>query len=146
MSKLRGLVKREGAGAASRLGRLRVSRRRSIVGVPELAGLAVAGLLLLSALFSYFYLLLPQQSRLNDLQAQRTRLQNELRQTDETLKSGEDTQTSVDRILQSLSEFETRHLVSREQADTAVIAELNSLIRRNSLRLTSAASFTQFEA
>ena len=144
MSKLRGLMRREGVGA--RLGRLRGARRRSIVGIPELVGLAVAGLLLFAALFSYFYLLLPQQSRLNDLQAQRSRLQGELRQTDESLRSGEDTQTSVDRILQSLNEFETRHLVSREQADTAIIAELNSLIRRNNLRLTTAASFTQFEA
>ena len=144
MSKLRGLVKREGVSA--RLNKLRGSRRRSIVGLPELVGLAVAGLLLVAALFSYFYLLLPQQSRLNDLQSQRTRLQSELRQTDETLRSGEDTQTSVDKILQSLNDFETRHLVSREQADTAIIAELNSLIRRNSLRLTAAAGFTQFES
>lgn len=142
--------KEEGAARrarfAARLGQLRGARRRSIVGVPELAGLAVAGLLLLAALFSYFYFLLPQQSRLSDLQAQRTKLQNELREADASLRGGEDTQTSVERILESLNNFEGRHLVSRERAATAVIEELNGLIRRNSLRITTGISFTQFEA
>ena len=133
------------ARLAERLRSIRGARRRSIVGIPELVGLAVAGLLLLAALFSYFYFLLPQQSRLADLESQRKRLSDELNAAGETFRSGEDTQTSNERILESLNNFESRHLVARERAATAVIEELNGLIRRNSLRITTGISFTQFE-
>ena len=128
-----------------RIEHFRGSRRRNIIGVPEFAGLAVAALLLLGALFSYFSLLLPQRVRLQRAGAERTKLQNELRLSTEGIRSSENTQSSVDEILRSLDEFENRHLVARHEAATAVIEELNSLIRRNRLNIASGVSFTQFE-
>ena len=53
-----------GADVRARLGKLRGSRQRSILGLPEIVGLGIAGLLLLVTLFAYFYFLLPERSRL----------------------------------------------------------------------------------
>lgn len=128
-----------------RLSRLRGARRRSIFGLPEIAGLASAGVLLFAALFSYFSLLLPMRSRLTSAGEERTKLQNELRLSTEGIRREETTQASVEKILSSLDDFEIRNLVSREEAGTAVIEELNGLIRRNGLRIATGVSFTQFE-
>lgn len=133
------------ADVRARLGKLRGSRQRSILGMPEIVGLAVAGLLLLTTLFAYFYFLLPERARLRRTGEERAKLQNELRLSTEGIRREENTQASVEKILGSLQEFETRNLVSREEAGTAVIEELNTLIRRNNLRITTGVSFIQFE-
>lgn len=141
-------VKTDGESRAvvrGRLSQLYGSRQRSIFGLPEIIGLAAAGLLLLAALVSYFYFLLPARSRLQRAGEDRTKLQNELRVATEGQKLNESTQASVEEIVQSLQDFETRHLVSRNEAGTAVIEELNGLIRRNNLRITTGVSFTQFD-
>ena len=134
-----------GADARARLGKLRGSRQRSILGLPEIVALGVAGLLLFTTLFAYFYFLLPERSRLRRAGEERAKLQNELRLSTEGIRREENTQASVEKILGSLQEFETRNLVSREEAGTAVIEELNTLMRRNNLRITTGVSFVQFE-
>jgi Tfp pilus assembly protein PilO len=132
------------ASARLRLNRLRGSRQRSILGLPEIVGLSAAGLLLVATVFSYFYFLLPARARLRQAGEDRTKLQNELRVSSEGFKESESTQASVEKILESLQSFESRNLVSREEAGTAVIEELNGLIRRNGLRISTGVAFTQF--
>lgn len=127
----------------ARLARFRGARRRTILGVPEIIALAASGLLLCAALFAYFYFLLPERSRLLRAGQERTKLQGELRLSSEGIKRGETTQASVEEILKSLDDFENRHLVSRNEAATAVIEELNMLIRRNRLSIATGISFTQ---
>ncbi|HEY0080955.1 MAG TPA: GspMb/PilO family protein [Pyrinomonadaceae bacterium] len=135
-----------GAEVRARLANLRGSRQRSILGLPEIIGLSVAGLLLLTMLFAYFYFLLPERARLRRAGEERAKLQNELRLSTEGIRREENTQASVEKILGSLQEFESRNLVSREEAGTAVIEELNTLMRRNNLRITTGVSFVQLEA
>lgn len=138
----------EGGGAPlrERIDKFRGARRRNIVGVPEFIGLTFAALMLFAAIVSYFYFLLPARTRLQRAGEERTKLQSELRLSSEGIKRGESTQASVDEIIQSLEEFETRHLVARHEAATSVIEELNSLIRRNRLNISTGISFTQFDS
>ena len=114
--------------------------------MPETIALASAALLLVAAVSSYFLLLAPARTRLRERQAERQRLQAILNNATEGLKRGESTQTTVDEILGSLESFEAAHLSSRRgEGSTALIAELNRLIRSNNLRITTGVSFTQFD-
>lgn len=129
----------------ARLDKLRGSRQRSIVGMPEVVGLAVAGFLFLAAVFSYVYFLAPERARLRTAQEDRRLLQKELLAATEGRKQSESTQASVEEIVKSLDDFENVHLASRNESATGLIEDLNGLIRRNSLRITTGVSFTQFD-
>ncbi|HEX8475747.1 MAG TPA: GspMb/PilO family protein [Pyrinomonadaceae bacterium] len=129
----------------ARLAQFRGSRQRNILGLPEIIALVASGVLFVAALFSYFYFLLPQRTRLQRAGEERTKLQNELRLSTEGIKESESTQASVEEILKSLEDFENRHLVARNEATTAVIEELNTLIRRNRLSIATGVSFTQLD-
>lgn len=101
---------------------------------PEIIALTAAGLLLLVAASAYFFLLVPERSRLAALENERAQLQAKLRASSEGVERNESTQASVDKIVTSLSEFETTALASRDpQTTTAVIGELNEKTRRNNL-------------
>lgn len=129
----------------ARLSRLRGSRQRTPLGLPELVGLLAAALLLFVTLLSYFYFLVPARSRLRQAGEDRERLQKELMLANAGKQEGETTQASVEKIVESLQTFESEHLVPRAAAGNAVIEELNQLITRNRLRLSTGVSFTQFE-
>ena len=146
---------RRGALASSVVGeqmRVRVERlrglrhrRSSMLGFPEIVGLAAATLLLLTAVFAYFYFLSPERKRLQALQLERGKLQTRLRESAEGVKRGDSAEASVEQILASLRNFEANNLAGRSQGRTAVIEQLNTLIRRNKLRITTGLAFTQFE-
>lgn len=132
--------------ARARLDKLRASRQpSSMLGVPELIGLAASLVLVLAAVFSYLYFLVPQRMRLEKAKTDLVKLEEQLRTATEGVNRNANTQATVDEILQSLQDFESRHLTLRSQGSTAVIEELNRLIRRNSLRITTGISFTQLE-
>lgn len=134
------------AAARARFDRLRAARQRSsMFGVPELIGLAAALVLVLAAVFSYLYFLTPQRMRLAKAKTDRVKIEEQLRAATEGVNRNANTQATVDEILQSLQDFEVRYLTLRNQGSTAVIEELNRLIRRNSLRITTGISFTQLE-
>jgi Tfp pilus assembly protein PilO len=117
--------------APSRGGRARPTRT---IRVPEIIALTVAALLLASAVGAYFLLLVPERSRLAALESERAQLQAKLRASSEGVERNESTQASVDKIVTSLSEFETTVLPSRDpQTTTAVIGELNEKTRRHNL-------------
>lgn len=126
-----------GAAPGSRAGRFLESRRRSAVGVPELAALAVAALLLVTALSAYFLYLRPQRARLATLREEQARLERQLREARSTGQQSESTQASVDKILASLQDFETQRLGENTyQSQNDIINELNALIRRHGLSLS----------
>ena len=106
---------------------------------------ASAALLLAAALGSYFLLLRPQRARLEALKEERATLTRQLDAARTGVQRNEDTQTSVRRILDSLREFEEKHLGQDERGSTGVIEELNRLIRRNSLRISGGLAFTPLE-
>lgn len=116
------------------------------IGAPELVGLAFAAALLLAAVFSYFYFLAPAERRLVALQTQRAELQRRFQASTEGVKTGGNTEASVAEIGASLRDFESQYLPLAGEGRTALIDELNVLIRRNGLRIASELSFTALDA
>ncbi|HEX8128025.1 MAG TPA: GspMb/PilO family protein [Pyrinomonadaceae bacterium] len=110
------------------------ARPARTIRVPEFVALTVAALLLTVAAGAYFFLLVPERSRLTALENERAQLQAKLRASSEGVERNESTQASVDKIVTSLSDFETTALASRDpQTTTAVISELNEKTRRHNL-------------
>ena len=123
------------------LQRVRTSRRQGMLGVAEIAGLAGSALIFLMTAFAYFYFLVPARSNLQTLQLERSRLQTQLRNSQELMRHGQDTETTVDKITESLTDFESNRLSIRSQGRMALYAELNQLIRKNGLRNTSGPAY-----
>lgn len=124
------------------LQRMRASRSQGMFGVAEILGLGVSGLILLIVIISYVYFLVPARSRLESLQLERARLQNQLRNSQEIIRQGQDTQSTVTKITESLEGFQSHRLSSAGQGRMGLYGELNQLIRKNSLRNTSGPSYT----
>lgn len=133
---------RRGPQIRANLRRLRASRRQGMFGVAEILGLGFSALILIIVIISYLYLLVPARSRLETLQLERARLQNQLRNSQEIIREGQDTQSTVIKITESLEGFHQNRLTNASQGRMSLYAELNQLIRKNSLRNTSGPSYT----
>jgi hypothetical protein len=129
----------------ARLAHFRSARRRSALGLPEVAALAAAALLLLAAVGSYLFILRPQRTRLAEATAEREGLQRQLLTTRGTLDENQDTQSSVREILSSLEKFEIDHLGVAGPGSTGVIEELYNLLGRNKLRVSGGMSYTELQ-
>jgi Tfp pilus assembly protein PilO len=134
-----------GAALRTRFDTLRATRRRGPIGLPELAALGFAALLLLAAVLSYLFLLVPQKSRTQSLQAESESLQQVLARQQTTLGSSQDTAQRVSQILTSLDRFEIDHLGHAASGTKTVIEELNRLITKNGLRISGGINFTQLQ-
>jgi Tfp pilus assembly protein PilO len=128
-----------------RFKQLKATRSRGMFGVAELIGVSASLLMLLLMLVSYFYFLLPAQSRLSSLQRERDRLQTLLHSSNDVLKKDEDTKQIVEKITGSLEDFELNRLVNQSQGRMDLYDELNDLIRKNGLRNTSGPTYTTLE-
>jgi Tfp pilus assembly protein PilO len=122
-----------------------VAGRRGPLGVPEIAALGVAALLLLTAVLSYLFLYAPQRSRKLALEAEREELQRRLQTQQSSLGEGQDTQQRVGQILASLNRFEIENLGQAASGTKTVIEEMNRLIAKNGLRISGGVSFTQLQ-
>lgn len=129
----------------TRIGGFRAARRRGALGVPEVAALGVAALLLLTAVLSYLFLLAPQRSRAQSLEAEREELQRRLQTQQASLGEGQTTQQRVDQILTSLDRFEVDNLGQASSGTKTVVEELNRLIVKDGLRISGGVSFTQLQ-
>jgi Tfp pilus assembly protein PilO len=129
-----------------RVDRLRQSRRRSVLGLPEIIGLSASGLLLLLVLLVYFFSLAPARARLESLNNERNTLQRHLRISQEGFDSNVDTQATVANINESLQRFENERLADRSEGRMALYTQLNDLIRRNNLRNTAGPNYVALEA
>ena len=133
-------------GVRARFERLRGSRRRSALGLPEVAVLAAAALLRLAAVLSYLFLLVPQRMRAQNLETDRADLQKLLESTRQNIGTSQSTQESVNEILGSLQNFEIEHLGEGSNAGLRnVVGELNRLILKNKLRISGGINYTQLE-
>ena len=133
------------AALRTRLDTLRATRRRGPFGLPELAALAFAALLLLAAVLSYLFLLVPQNSRRASLEAQAESLKPMLASQQSNLSGSQDTASRVNEILTSLERFETGHLGVASSGTKTVVEELNRLITKNGLRISGGINFTQLQ-
>jgi Tfp pilus assembly protein PilO len=136
----------------SRRDRIRASfsdlspREQRILGPAEIIGLAGSVLILLLVVVSYLYFLVPANSQLVGLQAQRSLLQAQLKDLQSTVKGGESTEASIQKINQSLDEFESEHLLGPDRGRMNLYDSLNILIRKNGLRNTSGPTYTSLES
>src|SRR5258706_12566766 len=95
-----------------RLDQLKSSPALSVVGLPELIGLAGAALLALLTVFAYFYFYLPADSRLKSLQRERDQLQTQLRTSEKLYGDTKGTSEADDKRLASVKDFEDRWLAA----------------------------------
>ena len=130
----------------AKLQRLRTARRNGMFGMAEIIGLVGSAVILITVIISYVYFLVPARSQLQALQLERSRLQNQLRESREVIRQGQDTQSTVDKITESLEDFERNRLSSRNQGRMGLYDELNQLIRKNGLRNTSGPSYTPLDS
>jgi Tfp pilus assembly protein PilO len=115
-------------------------------GLAEIVALGGSVVILITVLLSYLYFLVPARSQLQERQLERSRLQKQLRSSHDLVRQGQDTQTTVDKITESLADFEDNRLPSRNQGRMSLYDELNQLIRKNGLRNTSGPSYTSLES
>jgi len=121
-------------------------REQRLFGPAEIIGLAGSLLILLLVVVSYLYFLVPANSKLVGLQAQRSLLQARLKDLQSMVKRGESTEASVQKINQSLDEFESGHLLGSDSGRMALYDSLNVLIRKNGLRNTAGPTYTTLES
>lgn len=133
-------------GVRARFEHLRGSRRRSALGLPEAAALGAAALLLLTAVLSYLFLLVPQRLRAGSLETDRADLQRLLQSTHTSIGSSKSKEQSVSEILGSLQSFEVEHLGEGSNSGLRnVVGELNRLILKNKLRISGGVQYVQLE-
>lgn len=121
------------------------SRRGKMFGIAEVAALAGSCLVLLLVLLSYLYFLAPARSRVSSLNEEKARLQTNLQTLQGVAKKEQTTKEQVDQIAASLGEFETGHLLRRDQGHLDFYKELNELIIKNNLRNTSGPTYTALD-
>jgi hypothetical protein len=128
-----------------RLEQLKRAPAMTVLGLPELIGLAGAAMLALLTVFAYFYFYLPAHSRLASAQVQRDRLQEQLRASKSLLDENTSTSESVDQRIASVKTFESTWLAVSGSGRMALYAELNTLIRSNGVRNTAGPSYAPLE-
>jgi hypothetical protein len=121
------------------------SRQRSMLGVSEIAGLVITGILLTITLCGYFLYLLPARKELTDSQLERNRLNTQKRELEKNFEEHQGVKANVDKILESLQSFETKLLTPKNEGRIAVIEELNEMIARNELRSNGGATYSPLE-
>jgi Tfp pilus assembly protein PilO len=101
--------------------------------------------ILVLVIVSYLYFLLPARSRLETLQLERSRIQSQLRKSEDVVRQGQSTDATVQNITQSLGAFESDRLISANTGRMRLYDSLNQLIRKNGLRNTSGPTYTPLD-
>jgi Tfp pilus assembly protein PilO len=130
----------------ARLRNLNLSRRQGMIGPAEIVGLAGSFFILLLVIVSNVYFLAPARSRLERLQLERSRLQSQLRNSQDKVTQGQSTEATVQTITQSLDTFENQQLLGANRGRMSLYDSLNILIRKNGLRNTSGPSYVPLES
>jgi Tfp pilus assembly protein PilO len=129
----------------ARLKSIKFSRRSGVIGPAELIGLAGSVLILILVIVGYLYFLVPTRFRLESLQSERSRLQGQLRSSQDVVRQGQTTEATVQNITESMDAFESRQLLGANRGRMSLYDSLNELIRKNGLRNTSGPTYTPLE-
>jgi len=114
-------------------------------GPPEIAVVAVASFLLLSAALIYLLMVIPEQRELAAGQRHRDELDRELRSAREKWGDIRSTETQVAKLLASAEDFESRALKDESIGVTALYQRINVLINAYGLRNTSGPDYVPLE-
>jgi Tfp pilus assembly protein PilO len=129
-----------------RLNTLRTSRQNGPLGPAEIIGLAGGLLMLVLVFVAYLYFLAPARARLERAQAERARLQNQLRTSEDNVQRGLSTEAIVQGITESLDTFESSGLHGASRGRMDLYDSINQLMRKNGLRNTSGPTYTPLDA
>lgn len=136
------------APAVTSTTRARVSSRKVKSGMfdtPETVAVAISGLVLLSIILSYFFVLQPARDEAKAREKQRAELQTQLSDLQKNAeKTKTDAQGTVD-LVSSVDRFEAAHMPSAVQGNAALYQRLNELIRANGLRNTTGPEYAPLE-
>ena len=121
------------------------SRRGKMFGIAEIIALALSCFVLFLVLLSYLYFLVPARARRATVEADQTRLRQNLQKLRGIVDVAHSTQQRADAISTSLDKFETVSLVRPDEGRMALYGELNQLITKNGLRNTSGPSYTALD-
>jgi len=128
-----------------RLQNVSIARERRVVGPAEMVALGCSALMVLLVVISYLYFLVPARSRLDSLQSERSRLQKQLSISTDLATQGQTTEATVQRITDSLVDFESNQLLTVDSGRMSLYGNLNVLIQKNGLRNTSGPTYTSLE-
>lgn len=117
----------------------------SMVGLPELIGLAGAALLAILTVFAYFYFYVPAGFRLRSVELERQRLLGQRQASDVALEQNVSTKDSVDKITSSLTRFEGHWLSSEASGRMSLYTVLNKLIKSNGIRNTAGPTYSPLD-
>lgn len=129
-----------------KLNSLNFAREQRMFGPAEIIALGGSLLILLLVVVSYIYFLVPANRRLAGLQSERSRLQTQLRNSQNVVTEGVTTEAAVQKITQSLDAFENQQLWGANRGRMGLYDTLNVLIRKNGLRNTSGPTYAPLEA
>lgn len=131
---------------STRIQRFTVIREQQFLGPAEIIALSCSALMLLLVIVSYLYFLLPARSRLDGLQSEHSRLKSQVSLSQNLAVQGETTEATTQKIVHSLDDFESNHLLSADRGRMGLYDNLNVLIRKHGLRNTSGPTYTPLEA
>jgi len=128
-----------------RVDKLKHAAGLSVIGLPELIGLAGAALLALITLFAYFYFYLPAQSRFRSTQKEAELLNAQVGSSRKFVWDSTTTSQRVQDTTASVKDFESRWLARSGPGRLSLYSELNNLIHSNGLRNTAGPSYTALD-
>lgn len=132
-------------GYKERVSEFVASRRGKMFGVAEVAALAGSCIVLALVMFSYLYFLVPARSRISSLTADRKQIETNIKTLEGVVVKEQGTQQTVDGVVASLNDFETKHLLRQDRGRMQLYEELNQLIIRNEVRNTSGPTYTALD-
>jgi Tfp pilus assembly protein PilO len=121
------------------------SRRGKMFGLVEVVALAGSCFVLALVLFSYLYFLVPARSRISSLNADQKQIETNIKTLQSVVTKEHGTQQTVDSIVASLNDFETKHLQRQDKGRMQLYEELNQLIVKNNVRNTSGPTYTTLD-
>ncbi len=121
------------------------SRRGKMFGITEVLALGGSCLVLALVLLSYLYFLVPTRSRVASLKLEKKQVETNLQTLDAVVSKGNDTKDRVTKISDSLSDFESKHLLRADQGRMELYEELNQMIVKNGLKNTSGPTYTPLD-
>ena len=121
------------------------SRRGKMFGIAEVVALAGSCFVLALVLFSYLYFLVPARSRISSLNTDRKQIETNIKTLETVVNKEHGSQETVDSVVASLNDFETKHLLRQDQGRMQLYEELNQLIVKNNVRNTSGPTYTALD-
>lgn len=111
----------------------------------EIAAFGVSLIVLLGVFALYLFFVKPSANKLEEIKAERDRLEQELISARAKYGSITNTETQVSTLLTSSSDFESNYLPIAENGRTALYQRLNALIASNSLTNTNGPNYAPLE-